>query len=130
MYDTFICCICLHTFIVVNDFNREELSIEIDEKLPAKRMVCVRDRIAASQGYPTMPRMGNCTNFISPTINKRGEMPAVRLEFMKPKAFIERLNGTYITERLDFYMPRSLNELQMSRVASCNYKTLNTRMNH
>lgn len=77
-----------------------------------------------------MPRMGNGTNFISPTINRRGEMPAVRLEFMKLKAFIEWLNGTYITETLDFYMPRSLNELQKSRVGSGNYKTLNTRMNH
>lgn len=135
MYDIFTCGNCLHTFIDVNYFNHEELSIQIDVNLPAKRMVSVLDRIAASQGYPAMPRMGNGTNFIVPTINKREEMPAVRLGFMKSgkpaqKAFIERFHGAYITERVDCYMHRSLNELRKSRIGSCTYITSNVRMNH
>jgi putative transposase len=41
-------------FNVVDDFNREALSIEIDLNLPALRVVRVLDRIAANRGYPVM----------------------------------------------------------------------------
>ena len=42
--------ICVHrfrTFNVVNDFNHESLSIEIDLNLPALRVISVLERIAA-----------------------------------------------------------------------------------
>ncbi len=53
------------TFNVVDDFNREALSIEIDLNLPALRVVRVLDRIAANRGYPVMLRMDNGPEFIS-----------------------------------------------------------------
>ncbi len=65
MHDALICGRRFRTFNVVDDFNREALSIEIDLNLPALRVVRVLDRIAANRGYPVMPRMDNGLPFES-----------------------------------------------------------------
>ena len=57
MHDALACGRRFRTFNVVDDFNREALSIEIDLNLPAPRVVRVLDRIAANRGYPVMLRM-------------------------------------------------------------------------
>lgn len=57
MHDALVCGRRFRTFNVVDDFNREALSIEIDLNLPAQRVVRVLDRIAANRGYPVMLRM-------------------------------------------------------------------------
>ncbi len=72
------------TFNVVDDFNREALSIEIDLNLPALRMVRVLDRIAANRGYPVMLRMDNGPEFISLALAEWAEKHAVKLEFIQP----------------------------------------------
>lgn len=56
MHDALVCGRRFRTFNVVDDFNREALSIEIDLNLPALRVVRVLDRIAANRGYPVMLR--------------------------------------------------------------------------
>ncbi len=48
MHDALVCGRRFRTFNVVDDFNREALSIEIDLNLPALRVVRVLDRIAAT----------------------------------------------------------------------------------
>ncbi|WP_254558455.1 DDE-type integrase/transposase/recombinase, partial [Salmonella enterica] len=53
------------TFHVVDDFNREALSIELDRNLPAPRVVRVLDTIAANRGDPAMLRMDTGPEFIS-----------------------------------------------------------------
>lgn len=65
MHDALICGRRFRTFNVVDDFNREALSIEIDLNLPAQRVVRVLDRIAANRGYPVMLRMDNGLPFES-----------------------------------------------------------------
>ncbi|MCF2030885.1 integrase core domain-containing protein, partial [Escherichia coli] len=105
------------TFNVVDDFNREALSIEIDLNLPAQRVVRVLDRIAANRGYPVMLRMDNGPEFISLALAEWAEQHAVKLEFIQPgkptqNAFIERFNRTYRTEILDFYLFRTLSEVR------------------
>lgn len=50
MHDALVCGRRFHTLNVVDDFNREALSIEIDLNLPALRAVRVLDRIAANRG--------------------------------------------------------------------------------
>ena len=99
MHDALVCGRRFRMFNVVDDFNREALSIEIDLNLPAQRVVRVLDRIAANRGYPAMLRLDNGPEFIQPG---------------KPtqNAFIERFNRTYRTEILDFYLFRTLNEVR------------------
>ena len=65
MYDALVCGRRFRTFNVVDDFNREALSIEIDLDLPASRVVRVLDRIAENRGYPVMLRMDNGLPFES-----------------------------------------------------------------
>ncbi|WP_370609737.1 IS3 family transposase [Citrobacter portucalensis] len=117
MHDALVCGRRFRTFNVVDDFNREALSIEIDLNLPALRVVRVLDRIAANRGYPVMLRMDNGPEFISLVLAEWAEQHAVKLEFIQPgkptqNAFIERFNRTYRTEILDFYLFRTLNEVR------------------
>lgn len=117
MHDALVCGRRFRTFNVVDDFNREALSIEIDLNLPALRVVRVLDRIAANRGYPVMLRMDNGPEFISLVLVEWAEQHAVKLEFIQPdkptqNAFIERFNRTYRTEILDFYLFRTLNEVR------------------
>lgn len=117
MHDSLACGRRFRTFNVVDDFNREALSIEIDLNLPAPRVVRVLDRIAANRGYPVMLRMDNGPEFISLALAEWAEKHAVKLEFIQPgkptqNAFIERFNRTYRTEILDFYLFRTLNEVR------------------
>lgn len=103
MHDALICGRLFRTFNVVDDFNREALSIEIDLNLPALRVVCVLDRIVANRGYPVMLRIDNGPEFISLALAEWAEKHTVKLEFIQPgkptqNAFIERFNRTYRTE--------------------------------
>lgn len=116
-HDALACGRRFRTFNVVDDFNREALSIEIDLNLPALQVVRVLDRIAANRGYPVMLRMDNGPEFISLVLAEWAEIHAVKLEFIQPgkpmqNAFIERFNRTYRTEILDFYLFRTLNEVR------------------
>ncbi len=117
MHDALVCGRRFRTFNVVDDFNREALSIEIDLNLPAQRVVRVLDRIAANRGYPAMLRLDNGPEFISLALAEWAEKHAIKLEFIQPgkptqNAFIERFNRTYRTEILDFYLFRTLNEVR------------------
>src|SRR6202165_3982943 len=47
------------TFNVVDDFNREALTIAVDFNLPAQRVVRELDQIAAHRGYPLKLRLDN-----------------------------------------------------------------------
>lgn len=117
MHDALVCGRRFRMFNVVDDFNREALSIEIDLNLPAQRVVRVLDRIAANRGYPAMLRLDNGPEFISLALAEWAEKHAIKLEFIQPgkptqNAFIERFNRTYRTEILDFYLLRTLNEVR------------------
>lgn len=117
MHDALLCGRRFRTFNVVDDFNREALSIEINLNLPALRVVRVLDRIAANRGYPVMLRMDNGPEFISLALAEWAEKHVVKREFIQPgkptqNAFIERFNRTYRTKILDFYLFRTLNEVR------------------
>ena len=97
MHDALVCGRRFRMFNVVDDFNREALSIEIDLNLPAQRVVRVLDRIAANRGYPAMLRLDNGPEFISLALAEWAEKHAIKLEFIQPgkptqNAFIERFN--------------------------------------
>ena len=84
MHDALVCGRRFRTFNVVDDFNREALSIEIDLNLPALRVVRVLNRIASNRGYPVMLRMDNGPEFISLALAEWAEKHAVKLEFIQP----------------------------------------------
>lgn len=117
MSDALLCGRRFRTFNVVDDFNREALSIEIDLNLPATRVIRTLERIAAWRGYPEKLRLDNGPEFISVALAEWAEEHDVLLDFIQPgkptqNSFIERFNRTYRTEVLDFYVFRKLSEVR------------------
>jgi len=47
------------TFNLIDDYNREALTIDVDRSLPAGRVVRALDRAAAWRGYPKKLRVDN-----------------------------------------------------------------------
>jgi len=105
------------TFNVVDDFNREALVIEVDLSLPARRIIRTLDRVAVRRGYPKQIRVDNGPEFISVALAEWAEGHGIHLEFIekgKPtqNSFIERFNGTFRSEVLDYYIFHTLSEVR------------------
>ncbi len=117
MSDALWCGRRFRTFNVVDDFNREVLSIEIDLNLPAARVVRTLERIAAWRGYPAKIRMDNGPEFIAASLADWAQQHGVELEFIQPgrpmqNGFIERFNRSYREGVLDMYVFKTLNEVR------------------
>jgi putative transposase len=117
MSDTLWCGRRFRTFNVVDDFNREALSIDIDINLQARRVIRSLDRIALWRGYPATLRVDNGPELTSVLMAEWAEIHDVELEFIQPgkptqNAFIERFNRTYREEVLDMYIFKHLSELR------------------
>jgi putative transposase len=117
MSDALWCGRRFRTFNVVDDFNREILSIDIDINLQARRVIRSLDRIALWRGYPAKLRVDNGPEWTSVLMAEWAETNGVTLEFIKPgkpmqNAFIERFNRTYRDEVLDMYIFRHLSEVR------------------
>jgi len=105
------------TFNLVDDYNREALTIEVDRSLPAGRVVRVLDRAAAWRGYPKKLRVDNGPELTSVRLADWADDNDVKLEFTEPgrpmqNGFVERFNRTYRTEVLDLYIFKKLKEVQ------------------
>ena len=105
------------TFNLVDDYNREALTIEVDRSLPAGRVVRVLDRAAAWRGYPKKLRVDNGPELTSVRLADWADDNNVELEFTEPgrpmqNGFVERFNRTYRTEVLDLYIFKKLKEVQ------------------
>lgn len=117
MSDALVCGRRFRTFNVIDEFNREALTIEIDLNLPASRVIRSLDRIAIWRGYPAKLRLDNGLEFISLALAEWAEEHGVILNFIQPgkptqNSFVERFNRTYRTEILDFYVFRQLSEVR------------------
>ena len=117
MSDALLCGRRFRTFNVIDEFNREVLTIEIDLNLPASRVIRALDRIASWRGYPEKLRLDNGPEFISLALAEWAEEHDVLLNFIQPgkptqNSFVERFNRTYRTEILDFYVFRHLSEVR------------------
>lgn len=105
------------TFNVVDDFNREVLTIDIDINLQARRIIRALDRIALWRGYPAKLRVDNGPELTSVLMAEWAETHSVTLEFIQPgkptqNSFIERFNRTYREEVLDMYVFKHLSEVR------------------
>ena len=105
------------TFNLIDDYNREALTIDIDRSLPAGRVVRALDRAAAWRGYPKKLRVDNGPELTSVRLADWADDNDVELEFTEPgrpmqNGFVERFNRTYRTEVLDLYIFKKLKEVQ------------------
>src|ERR1700730_8482381 len=102
---------------IIDDYNRESLSIEVDTSLPTLRVIRVLDRLLETRGKPKTIRVDNGPEFISDKLQLWCEEKQINLQFIQPgkpvqNAFIERNNGSLRKELLDAYLFYSLQEVR------------------
>lgn len=105
------------TFNVLDDFNREALSIEIDTSLPSERLVRVFEQLSAERGLPDILRTDNGPEFLGETFARWCEDHGIFIDYIEPgkpnqNAFIERFNRSYRNEVLDTWLFRNLTEVR------------------
>jgi len=84
---------------VIDDFNREGLTIGVDFSLPAEHVVRALDRVIEWRGIPTALRCDSGPEYVSNALEVWLEKRGRRLDIIQPgkpqqNAYIERYNGT------------------------------------
>jgi len=102
---------------IIDDFNREELWIEVDISILAARVVRVLDMLALWRRYPRQLRLDNGPKLISQTLANWAAEHDVALAFIQPgkpaqNAFIERFNRKYREAVLDAFVFHTVAEVQ------------------
>jgi len=117
MSDSLACGRRFRTLNVLDDFNRESLSIEIDYSLPAERVVRVLEQVAEWRGYPSFIRVDNGPELISQRLLEWANKHSVTINHIqagKPaqNGYIERFNRTQREDVLDQYWFDNLDEVR------------------
>lgn len=102
---------------IIDDYNRESLSIEVDTSLPSLRVIRVLQHLLETKGKPQTIRVDNGPEFISDKLQLWCDEQQIHLQFIQPgkpvqNAFIERNNGSLRKELLDAYLFFSLSEVR------------------
>lgn len=102
---------------VLDDFNREGLSIEVDFSLPSERVVRTLSRIIEWRGRPDTIRVDNGPEYVSATLQIWAEKRGIAIQYIQPgkpqqNAYIERYNRTVRQEWLGRYIFNSIEEVQ------------------
>lgn len=105
---------------IIDDFNRESLSIEVDTSLPSLRVIRVLERLIVERGCPANIRCDNGPEFVSHQLEQwcSHESRKINLQFIQPgkpmqNAYIERKNGSIRRELLNAYLFNSLAEVRI-----------------
>ena len=96
------------TFNVLDDYNREGLSIEVDTSLPTVRVIRALERIIEWRGKPAILRCDNGPEYISQRLIDWANGQRITLLYIQPgkptqNAYIERFNRTARHEWLDMH---------------------------
>ncbi|WP_460924112.1 integrase core domain-containing protein, partial [Pontibacter brevis] len=102
---------------IVDDYNREILTMEADLSIPALRLIRVLEYLKEFRGLPEMIRVDNGPEFISNKLECWCRENKVRLVFIQPgkpmqNAYVERCNGSIRRELLNAYVFRTLSEVR------------------
>lgn len=102
---------------IMDDYNREVLSIETDTSIPALRVIRALEKLTLTRGKPEMIRVDNGPEFISDKLDNWCKENKVQLVFIQPgkpmqNGYVERLNGSLRRELLNAYVFRTLSEVR------------------
>lgn len=103
---------------VMDDFNREVLSIEADISIPGERVTRVLEQIIDWRGKPEEIRVDNGPEFLSWAFVSYCSEKNIRIRYIQPgkpvqNAYIERLNRTIREDILDAYLFENLTQLRI-----------------
>lgn len=102
---------------VIDDFNREALTITVDSSLSAERVVRELRDVIDWRGKPEEIRVDNGPEFTSGVFVQFCEREQIHIKYIQPgkpvqNAFIERFNRTFRKDVLNAYIFSSLDELR------------------
>jgi putative transposase len=103
---------------VLDDFNRESLTVEVDTSLPSLRVLRVLDRLIHERSAPAIIRVDNGPEFISHILQQWCDENKITLHYIQPgrpmqNAYIERNNGSIRRELLNTFLFNSLAEVRI-----------------
>jgi putative transposase len=96
----------IRSFIVIDDFNREALAIDIDFSFPTERVIRSLNQIIEWRGKPSCIRCDNGPEYISSKLDRWATENQITLIFIQPgkptqNAYVERFNRTVRQEFLE-----------------------------
>lgn len=102
---------------ILDEFNRQALSMTVDTTIGASRVVETLNRLIEINGKPQYIRTDNGPEFISHILLDWCHKKRIQHQFIQPgkpsqNCYIERFNGTFRKEILDAYVFYSLDELR------------------
>jgi putative transposase len=108
---------CYRLFNVIDDFNREGLTIDVDFSLPAERVKRSLDQTIEWRGKPNRIRCDNGPEYISGVLAAWAEEHGIKLCVIQPgnpqqNAYVERYNRTVRYDWLSQYLFESITEVQ------------------
>ena len=104
-------------FNLIDDYNREGLTIEADFSLPAERVIRALNQVIEWRGKPEQIRCDNGPEYISKLLADWADKHAIKLVFIQPgnpqqNAYVERYNRTVRYDWLNQYLFSSISEVQ------------------
>lgn len=105
------------TLNIIDDFNREALTVDAYYSIGANRVITVLDRIIREKGVPRMIRVDNGPEFISSALSDWCYEKGIILHFIQPgkpnqNSYIERFNRSYRQDVLDIHLFESLEQVR------------------
>jgi putative transposase len=102
---------------IIDDYNREMLSMEADLSLPALRVIRVLEYLKEFRGLPQMIRVDNGPEFISNALDEWCRQHHITLTYIQPgkpmqNGYVERCNGSVRKELLNANVFYSLKEVR------------------
>jgi putative transposase len=96
----------IRLFTLVDNYTRESLAIEVDNRLGGQRIVEVLMAVGAEKGFPRVIRVDNGPEFTSKKLDQWAYLNNVKLDFSRPgkptdNALIESFNGRLREECLN-----------------------------
>jgi len=108
----------IRTFNLIDDFNREALTIEIDTSLSGERVTRILQQVIDDKGKPKQIRSDNGPEFICNKLTEFLNANNIEHKFIQPgkptqNAYIERFNRTYRKDVLSAYLFESIDEVKL-----------------
>lgn len=102
---------------IIDDFNREALSIVVDSSLPSSRVIRELSNLVDWRGKPEKIRSDNGPEFISHKISEWCSQEGIEWEYIQPgkptqNSLIERFNRTFRQDILDSYIFDSVKQVR------------------
>lgn len=118
MQDSLISGRKFRVFNIMDDFNREALSIEISISFPGEQVVRILESIILFRGKPKQIRSDNGPEFISNALKSFMDKNQIHHQFIQPgkptqNAYIERFNRSFRNDVLDAYLFEDLSQVKI-----------------